>query len=188
MSATTRRRPGAWLGRHGYGPAMAPQLTLVRGDITQQDVDAIVNAANSSLLGGGGVDGAIHRAAGPELLEYCRQLRGCETGSAKATPGFRLQARWVIHTVGPVWRGGGFREAELLASCYRSSLARADELGAKSVAFPAISTGIYGYPIAAAARIAIETLQATPTDVEDIRLMCFSDETRQAYQDVLDEA
>jgi O-acetyl-ADP-ribose deacetylase (regulator of RNase III) len=167
---------------------MAPQLSLVRGDITQQDVDAIVNAANSSLLGGGGVDGAIHRAAGPELLEYCRHLRGCETGSAKATPGFRLKARWVIHTVGPVWRGGAFREAELLASCYRSSLARADELGAKSVAFPAISTGIFGYPIDAAAAIAVGTLRDTPTDVADIRLMCFSEEIWEAYQAELDGA
>jgi O-acetyl-ADP-ribose deacetylase len=166
---------------------MAPSLSLVRGDITLQDVDAIVNAANPSLLGGGGVDGAIHRAAGPELLEYCRQLRGCETGSAKATPGFRLRARWVIHTVGPVWRGGGFGEAELLASCYRSSLARADELSARSLAFPAISTGIYGYPIDEAARIAIRTLRATPTDFEDVGLMCFSDETWDAYQAALDE-
>ena len=165
---------------------MAPQLTLVRGDITQQDVDAIVNAANSSLLGGGGVDGAIHRAAGPELLEYCRHLRGCETGSAKATPGFALRARWVIHTVGPDWRGGSFREAELLASCYRSSLACADELDAKALAFPAISTGIFGYPIDAAARIAIDTLRTTPTDVEDVRLMGFSDEIWDAYQAVLD--
>jgi len=166
---------------------MAPTLSLVRGDITLQDVDAIVNAANVSLLGGGGVDGAIHRAAGPQLLEYCRQLGGCETGSAKATPGFRLRARWVIHTVGPVWRGGGFGEAELLASCYRSSLARADELGARSVAFPAISTGIYGYPIDEAASIAIRTLRSTPTDVEDVRLMCFSDATWDAYQAALDE-
>ncbi len=166
---------------------MAPTLSLVRGDITLQDVDAIVNAANVSLLGGGGVDGAIHRAAGPQLLEYCRQLGGCETGSAKATPGFRLRARWVIHTVGPVWRGGGFGEAELLASCYRSSLARADELGARSVAFPAISTGIYGYPIDEAASIAIRTLRSTPTDVEDVRLMCFSDATWDAYQPALDE-
>ncbi len=186
-SGITRSRPGDWLGRHGYGPVMAPRLRLVRGDITEQDVDAIVNAANASLLGGGGVDGAIHRAAGPELLEYCRHLRGCETGSAKATPGFRLKARWVIHTVGPVWRGGEFREAELLASCYRSSLARADELGARSVAFPAISTGIFGYPIAEAAEIAIRTLRDTPTDVDDVRLMCFSDEIWDAYRAVLDE-
>jgi O-acetyl-ADP-ribose deacetylase len=166
---------------------MAPRLSLVRGDITLQDVDAIVNAANSSLLGGGGVDGAIHRAAGPQLLEYCRELGGCETGTAKATPGFRLRARWVIHTVGPVWGGGGFGEDELLGSCYRSSLARADELGARSVAFPAISTGIYGYPIDRAAGIATRTLRTTPTDVEEVRLMCFSDETWDAYQAALED-
>ena len=188
MTGTTRSRPGEWLGRLGYGPAMPPRLRLVRGDITDQDVDAIVNAANSSLLGGGGVDGAIHRAAGPELLEYCRHLRGCETGSAKATPGFRLRARWVIHTVGPVWRGGGFQEAALLASCYRSSLERADELGATSLAFPAISTGIFGYPIEEAAVVAVDALRTTPTEVEDVRLMCFSDETWDAYQSALDEA
>jgi len=172
---------------HPPPPAANPRIAVDSGDITRLAVDAIVNAANQSLLGGGGVDGAIHRAAGPQLLEYCRQLRGCETGSAKATPGFRLRARWVIHTVGPVWRGGGFGEAELLASCYRSSLARADELSARSLAFPAISTGIYGYPIDEAARIAIRTLRATPTDVEDVRLMCFSDETWDAYQAALDE-
>jgi O-acetyl-ADP-ribose deacetylase len=166
----------------------APQLRLVRGDITQQQVDAIVNAANSSLLGGGGVDGAIHRAAGPELLEACRHIGGCETGSAEVTPGFRLPARWVIHTVGPVWRGGGSREPELLAACYRASLARADELGARSLAFPAISTGIYGYPIDAAAAIAVATLRTTPTSVEEVRLMCFNDEAWQAYLSALDDA
>ena len=166
----------------------APQLRLVRGDITQQDVDAIVNAANSSLLGGGGVDGAIHRAAGPELLEHCRRLHGCETGDAKATPGFRLPARWVIHTVGPVWRGGGSGEAELLASCYRASLARADELGARTLAFPAISTGIYGYPVDQAAKVAVDTLRTTPTSVTDVRLMCFNDQSFDAYRSALGEA
>ena len=165
-----------------------PRLRLMRGDITRQDVDAIVNAANSSLLGGGGVDGAIHRAAGPELLEHCRQLGGCETGAAKATPGFRLPARWVIHTVGPVWRGGGSGEGDLLASCYRASLARADELGARSLAFPAISTGIYGYPVDRAAAVAVDTLRTTPTAVEEVRLVCFNDEAWEAYRSALGEA
>ena len=166
----------------------SPVLRPARGDITRQDVDAIVNAANSSLLGGWGVDGAIHRAAGPELVEQCRRLGGCNTGQAKATPGFRLPARWVIHTVGPVWRGGGFGEPELLASCYRESLARADELHVRTIAFPAISTGIYGYPLDQAAAIAVDTLRATPTSVEDVLLMCFNDEAWEAYRLALGEA
>src|SRR5580765_4688617 len=166
----------------------SPVLRPARGDITRQDVDAIVNAANSSLLGGGGVDGAIHRAAGPELVEHCRRLGGCNTGQAKATPGFRLPARWVIHTVGPVWRGGGFGEPELLASCYRESLARADELHVRTIAFPAISTGIYGYPLDQAAAIAVDTLRATPTSVEEVLLMCFNDEAWEAYRLALGEA
>jgi O-acetyl-ADP-ribose deacetylase (regulator of RNase III) len=158
------------------------RLEAVWGDITTEEVDAIVNAANSSLLGGGGVDGAIHRAAGPELLEACRPLGGCPTGDAKATPGFRLPARWVIHTVGPVWRGGAAGEAELLASCYRRSLEVADELGARSIAFPAISTGVYGYPAEEAATIAVDTVRSTPTSVELVRLVAFDERTLRLYE------
>lgn len=158
------------------------RLEAVKGDITAEKVDAVVNAANSSLLGGGGVDGAIHRAAGPELLDACRPLGGCATGDAKATPGFRLPARWVIHTVGPVWRGGGAGEAGLLASCYRRSLEVAGELGARSVAFPAISTGIYGYPAEEAATIAVDTIRSTPTSVELVRLVAFDDRTLGLYE------
>src|SRR5690349_9948993 len=155
-------------------------ITLHRGDITTDaEADAIVNAANSSLLGGGGVDGAIHRAAGPELLEECRRLGGCETGDARATGAGRLPARWVIHTVGPVWRGGGAGEAELLASCHRRSLEVARDLGARSVAFPAISCGIYGYPIAEAARIAVDAVRAHELDL--VRFVLFDDEAYDAF-------
>ncbi len=162
-----------------------PRLELAVGDITAEQVDAIVNAANETLLGGGGVDGAIHRAAGPELLGHCRTLGGCATGQAKITPGFRLTARWIIHTVGPIWRGGHQEEPELLASCYRESLARADEVGARSVAFPAISTGVYGYPAAPAAKIAVATVRTAATDVELVRFVCFNDDARAAYEAAL---
>jgi O-acetyl-ADP-ribose deacetylase (regulator of RNase III) len=158
------------------------RIEAAQGDITRERVDAIVNAANSSLLGGGGVDGAIHRAAGPELLQACRSLGGCATGDAKATPGFRLPARWVIHTVGPVWRGGGRGEPELLDACYRRSLEVADEVGARSLAFPAISTGAYGFPPDLAARIAVDALRSAATNVELARLVAFDARTYELYR------
>jgi O-acetyl-ADP-ribose deacetylase len=161
-------------------------ITATRGDITRLEVDAVVNAANSALAGGGGVDGAIHRAAGrAELAAACAELGGCATGDAKATPGFRLPARWVIHTVGPVWRGGEHGEAGLLASCYRRSLEVADDLGARSVAFPAISTGIYGFPRDQAAEIAVRTLRGTPTGVGSAVLVAFDTETLGRYERLL---
>lgn len=171
----------------GHGDmVVSMQVRAWKGDITTLAVDAIVNAANSSLLGGGGVDGAIHRAAGPDLLNECRLLGGCETGDAKATRGYRLPARYVIHTVGPVWRDGHQGEDELLAACYRNSVRAADRLGLQSVAFPAISTGIYAFPRERAARIAVETLRDVPVDtVTDVTLVAHDTATFDLYRRLL---
>jgi O-acetyl-ADP-ribose deacetylase len=164
---------------------VAARLEAAQGDITREAVEAIVNAANSGLTRGGGVCGAIFAAAGPELDGACAELGGCATGDAKATPGFRLPARWIIHAVGPVWHGGDAGEPDQLASAYRRSLAVADEVGARSVAFPAISTGIYGYPLDPATEIAVRTCQDADTNVELIRFVCFDDRTLAAYRSVL---
>ena len=164
------------------------KIEIIEGDITKQAVDAIVNAANCSLLGGGGVDGAIHRAAGAELLTECRTLNGCETGKAKITKGYRLPAKYVIHTPGPIWHGGGRGEAELLASCYRSCLALASENGCKTVDFPSISTGVYRFPLDKAAAIAISTISdylKTHDDIERVRMVCFDSRTFAQYEKAL---
>ena len=163
-------------------------IEVIQGDITTLRVDAIVNAANPSLLGGGGVDGAIHRAAGPDLVHACRDLHGCEPGQAKITPGFRLPARFVVHTVGPVWRGSGQGEDETLAACYRNSLLLAAEHGAKTVAFPSISTGIYGFPIRRAAPIAMRTLSdilARDLRVHRVTMVCHGADTFRVYEAAL---
>ena len=157
-------------------------IEVIKADITTLAVDAIVNAANSSLLGGGGVDGAIHRAAGPQLLQQCRLLGGCTTGEAKITDGFNLPAKYVIHTVGPVWRGGRHHEAQLLANCYRNALALADEKGLKRIAFAAISCGVYGYPIDKACQIAVDTVKSSNSQVEQVMLVCFDSEVEQALK------
>mgnify|MGYP000904871096 CR=1 FL=1 len=164
---------------------MPAHLDVVAGDITERRVDVVVNAANSSLLGGGGVDGAIHRAAGPKLVDYCRTLGGCPTGQARMTPGFDLHARWIVHTVGPVWRGGSAGEADLLASCYRESLRLADQVGARSIAFPAISAGIFGYPIDQAAGIAVSTVATTAHEMDVVEFVCFGLGAELAYRAAL---
>jgi len=166
---------------------MEDRVEIIQGDITRQEVDAIVNAANSSLLGGGGVDGAIHRAAGPELLEETKKIGGCPTGEARYSKGYRLPAKWVIHTVGPVWGGGNRGEEELLASCYRNSFKLARELGVKSIAFPSISTGAYCFPIERATEIALEETKIfleTDKDLDKVVFVCFGEKVLNIYRDV----
>ena len=166
------------------------RLSIVKGDIVKMKTDAIVNAANTSLLGGGGVDGAIHRAAGPELLAECETLNGCRTGEAKITKGYKLKAKYVIHTPGPIWRGGNWGEAELLANCYKNCLALAKENGIKTIAFPSISTGVYRFPVDQAAKIAVgEILHVLNEDdsIEQVTIVCFDDKTKEYYVDALAE-
>ena len=169
---------------------MMGRLEIILGDITKQTADAIVNAANCSLLGGGGVDGAIHRAAGPELLKECRTLNGCETGKAKITKGYRLPAKYVIHTPGPIWHGGSRGEDGLLESCYRSCLELALENNCKTVDFPSISTGVYHFPLERAAKIAVASILAflsEHAEIERVRMVCFDERTKAAYQRALDD-
>lgn len=166
------------------------RFSITKGDIVKAKTDAIVNAANTSLLGGGGVDGAIHRAAGPELLAECETLGGCRTGEAKITKGYKLKAKYVIHTPGPVWRGGKWAEEELLAECYRNCLRLAAEYGVKTIAFPSISTGVYRFPVKLAAQIAVREILAflrENAEMEQVTMVCFDENTQQAYEEALEE-
>ena len=166
------------------------RFSITKGDIVKAKTDAIVNAANTSLLGGGGVDGAIHRAAGPELLAECETLGGCRTGDATITKGYKLKAKYVIHTPGPVWRGGKWAEEELLAECYKNCLRLAAEYGVKTIAFPSISTGVYRFPVKLAAQIAVREILAflrENTEIEQVTMVCFDENTQQAYEEALEE-
>ncbi len=170
------------------GSFMIDRLEIIKGDITKQNVDAIVNAANTSLLGGGGVDGAIHRAAGPELVMECRELHGCKTGQAKITKGYKLPAKWIIHSVGPVWQGGNKGEDGLLAACYRNSLELAVKNGIKTIAFPSISTGAYRFPVEKAAIIAITEIRSfleMDSNIEKVLMVCFDDDTYRKYTEAM---